>query len=98
MEVEQVGFGGRVFDRGGNWPRPTIDLQTPADWVALNATVNSTANLDQKDGKTIVIGNTTEGALLRWARDAGVEYGERRTTFQLRYQMHFSADRKRMIS
>ena len=53
-----------------------ISLGLPADWVALNATVNSTANLDDKDGKPTVIGNSTEGALLRWAREGGVEYGD----------------------
>lgn len=98
MEVEQIAFGGQVFDRGIDWPKPTVDLKSPLDWIALNAAVNSTANLDQKDGKSIVIGNTTEGALLRWARQSGVEYAERRGTFPLRYQMHFSSERKRMVS
>ena len=36
--------------------------------------------------------------MLRWARESGVEYGERRTTFDMLYQMHFSSDRKRMTS
>lgn len=98
MEVELVGLGGGVYQRNGDWPRPTTRLSEPVDWVALNGTVNSTANLEVKDGKTIVIGNTTEGALLRWARDAGLEYGERRSAFPLRYQMHFSSERKRMTS
>ncbi|HKA06341.1 MAG TPA: calcium-translocating P-type ATPase, PMCA-type [Gemmataceae bacterium] len=98
MQVEQMGLGGAVFERGSEWPTPTMELRTPADWVALNGTVNSTANLEEKEGKTVVIGNTTEGALLRWAREGGVEYGERRTAFPLRYQLHFSSDRKRMTS
>lgn len=98
MEVEQLAVGGNVHDRSAAWPKPTMDLKTPPDWIALNGTVNATANLEDRDGKTAVIGNTTEGALLRWARDAGVEYGERRTTFPLHYQMHFSSDRKRMTS
>jgi Ca2+-transporting ATPase len=98
MEVEQVGLGGNVFDRSADWPKPTTRLAEPVDWVALNSTVNSTANLEIKDGKTVVIGNTTEGALLRWARDAGIEYGERRGAFPLLYQMHFSSERKRMTS
>jgi len=98
MQVDRVGLGGEVFDRGGDWPKPTTGLHAPADWVALNGCVNSTANLEQVDGKIITIGNTTEGALLRWARESGVEYGERRTTFAMVYQMHFSSDRKRMTS
>jgi len=98
MQVEQLGLGGAVYERSGEWPKPTISLRTAADWVALNGTVNSTANLEEKEGRTVVIGNTTEGALLRWTREAGVEYGERRAAATIRYQMHFSSDRKRMTS
>jgi Ca2+-transporting ATPase len=98
MQVDQIGFAGSVHDRSHDWPKPTMNLRTPVDWIALNGCVNSTANLEEKEGKTIVIGNTTEGALLRWAREAGVEYGERRASFPLLYQMHFSSDRKRMTS
>jgi Ca2+-transporting ATPase len=98
MQVDLVGFDGRVYERGGHWPTPCQDLRTPADWVALNGTVNASANLEDKGGLTAVIGNTTEGALLRWAREAGVEYGERRSAFPVAYQMHFSSDRKRMTS
>jgi Ca2+-transporting ATPase len=97
MQVEQVGLGGVVHDRG-DWPRPHVNLERPVDWIGLNSTVNSSANLQQKDGKTVVIGNTTEGALLRWTRESGLEYGERRACVPLRYQIHFSSDRKRMTS
>ncbi|HKB01299.1 MAG TPA: calcium-translocating P-type ATPase, PMCA-type [Gemmataceae bacterium] len=98
MRVDQVGLGGELYDRTGEWPKPAVDLHSAADWLALNATVNSTANLEEKEGKTVVVGNSTEGALLRWARDAGVEYGERRARAPVLYQMHFSSDRKRMTS
>jgi Ca2+-transporting ATPase len=98
MRVDQIGLGGRVYEHAAEWPRPAADFRTPADWLALNATVNSTAHLQEKDGKTVVIGNSTEGALLRWARDAGVEYAERRAKVPILYQMHFSSDRKRMTS
>ena len=43
--------------------------RTPADWVALNGAVNSTAHLDERAGKPVVIGNSTEGALLHWLRE-----------------------------
>src|SRR5207253_3768770 len=38
--------------------------------------VNSTAHLEEKHGKTIPLGNSTEGALLQWLREAGIEYGD----------------------
>jgi Ca2+-transporting ATPase len=98
MEVEMLGLGGSVYDRAAESPRPTVRLNEPADWIALNSTVNSTANLEIKEGKAVIIGNSTEGALLRWARDSGIEYEERRAAFPLRYQMHFSSERKRMTS
>ncbi len=99
MQVDRVGFGGTSYERGkGEWPTPTTELVTPADWVALNGTVNSTANLEKKEGKTVVIGNSTEGALLQWAGEFGMAYGERRASFPLLYQLHFSSDRKRMTS
>jgi len=98
MQVDRLGLGGAVFDRSPDWPAPTGELRTPADWVALNAAVNSTAHLDERNGKPVVVGNSTEGALLRWAREAGIDYADLRTLSPLRYQMHFSSDRKRMTS
>ena len=98
MRADRLGIGGVIHDRDGNWPKPTTALTAPADWIALNGTVNSTANLEEKEGKTVVIGNSTEGALLLWAREHGLEYGELRSDFPVRYQMHFSSDRKRMTS
>jgi Ca2+-transporting ATPase len=98
MRVDRLGLAGTVFDRSPDWPTPTTQLRSPADWVALNGAVNSTAHLDDKDGKPVVIGNSTEGALLRWAHEAGLNYSDLRTAYPLCYQMHFSSDRKRMTS
>src|SRR5947209_5541485 len=75
MTVSRVGLGGRVFEKEidtpmlspsptGHWPRPG----SPIDRLILNAAVNSTASLEDKDGKAAVVGNTTEGALLSWLR------------------------------
>ncbi len=35
MEVEQIGLGGQVYSRDGEWPTPAVDLKSPADWLAL---------------------------------------------------------------
>jgi Ca2+-transporting ATPase len=98
MQVDRLGLAGAVFDRGRDWPAPAADRRTPIDWVAVNGAVNSTAHLDERNGKPVVIGNSTEGALLRWARDAGIDYADLRVACPVRYQMHFSSDRKRMTS
>jgi len=104
MQVVRVFWDGRVHDRGSpqwvppdkerTWPR---DGQ-PLDWIALNAAVNATANLEEKQGKLVTVGNSTEGALLQWLHEAGLEYQKLRLQFAPIYQMHFSSERKRMTT
>lgn len=99
MQVDRLGVGGEVYERGkGDWPAPSMNLVKPIDWIAFNGMVNSTANLEQKEGKTVVIGNSTEGALLQWAKEFNHDYFSQRSKTPLLYQLHFSSDRKRMTS
>ncbi|HKB36717.1 MAG TPA: cation-translocating P-type ATPase, partial [Gemmataceae bacterium] len=83
-----------ALDRDRPWPR---DGQ-PLDWIALNAAVNSTANLEEKEGKLVTIGNSTEGALLQWLNEGGLAYPKLRLQFDPLYQIHFSSERKRMTT
>ena len=90
----------------GDWPTP----DSPLDWLVLNAAVNSTAELEEKDGRLVPVGNSTEGALLLWlhggawfrkgeATEPGdLDYRDLRRQFPLLYTVHFSSDRKRMTS
>jgi Ca2+-transporting ATPase len=104
MQVDRLFWDGRSRDRGtpdwvlpernAPWPRDG----RPLDWVALNAAVNSTANLEDKGGKLVTIGNSTEGSLLHWLREAGLEYPKLRLQFPPLYQVHFSSERKRMTT
>ncbi len=104
MQVVRVFWDGAVHDRGSSqwvapdkqrtWPR---DGQ-PLDWIALNAAINSTANLEEKEGKLHTVGNSTEGALLQWLHEAGLEYQKLRLQFEPLYQIHFSSERKRMTT
>ena len=61
---------------------------------------NSTANLGQDDaGATTVIGNRTEGALLRWLREErGEDYASSRATSTIIGQVPFSTERKYMAT
>ncbi len=94
-QVHDLGTPGWVeLDKSRPWPR---DGQ-PIDWVALNAAVNSTANLELKEGKLIPVGNSTEGSLLQWLHNSGVEYQKLRLEFDPLYQIHFSSERKRMTT
>lgn len=105
MQVTRISLGEQAWDRGTpEWPLPAPNASAgegprkPIDWIALISAVNSTANLGDKQGKTITIGNSTEGALLQWLREAGIEYGELRVQTPALYQIHFSSERKRMTT
>jgi Ca2+-transporting ATPase len=103
MQVVRIYLGGHTFEQGSaGWPAPTMprDLASarPLDWIVLNAGVNSTANLEPKNGKLVTVGNSTEGALLQWLHGAGVEYQKLRLQFPSLYQIHFSSERKRMTT
>jgi len=69
---------------------------SPAQWITLNAAVNGTAHLEVRDGKVIVIGNSTEGALLRWLRVHHVDYQHIRAETRTTRQHLFDGKRKRM--
>jgi Ca2+-transporting ATPase len=100
MRVELVSWADQAIERESNeWPKlESRPGSKPIDWMALISAVNSTANLETKQGKLVTVGNYTEGALLHWLRDAGVEYGEWRRQFPPLSQVHFTSERKRMTT
>jgi Ca2+-transporting ATPase len=69
---------------------------TPAEWITLNSAVNSTAYLEEKEGRIIVIGNSTEGALLRWLKEHQLDYMQIRAETHTTKQYLFDGNRKRM--
>lgn len=104
MQVVRLFFDGTMHDRNtADWLAPEKDRPwprdgKPIDWIALNAAINSTANLEKKEGKLITVGNSTEGSLLHWLHEAGLEYQQIRLQFDPLYQIHFSSERKRMTT
>jgi Ca2+-transporting ATPase len=70
--------------------------QTPAEWITLNSAVNSTAYLEERDGRIIVIGNSTEGAMLRWLKEHHLDYMQVRAETHTTKQYLFDGNRKRM--
>lgn len=108
MRVDRAWWDGRLLERGTDswitlngersWPRDLLG-HSPEDWIALNAAVNSTAHLEEREGgKMIPIGNSTEGALLQWLHESGVIYHRLRLQFPPIYQIHFSSERKSMTT
>jgi Ca2+-transporting ATPase len=104
MQVVRLFFDGKIRDRNTpDWIKPTHDRPwprdgQPIDWLVLNAAVNSTANLEMKEGKLVTVGNSTEGSLLQWLHEGGLEYQKLRLQFEPIYQIHFSSERKRMTT
>ncbi|MBV9122430.1 MAG: cation-translocating P-type ATPase, partial [Planctomycetes bacterium] len=107
MQVARLAWDTEVFEWGGsNWvhpgaggtPTPRPGDGKPLDWIMLNAAVNSTANLEEKEGRLTAVGNSTEGALLQWLHEEGTEYRKLRLQFEPLYQVHFSSERKRMTT
>ena len=61
--------------------------------------VNSTANLERNPNQnSIPLGNPTEGALLLWLEDKGIDYLNHRANFQVVNQLTFSTERKYMAT
>lgn len=71
----------------------------PSDEVLYEGiAVNSTAQLDTSDGKTAVIGNPTEGALLLWLRQRGADYLKYRREAKVVAELPFTTERKYMAT
>lgn len=69
------------------------------DAVAEGMAVNSTASLDFSDPKSPqVLGNPTEGALLLWLDQQGVDYRQLREAASIDEELPFSTERKYMAT
>lgn len=69
---------------------------TPSGWITLNAAVNSTAELEERDGRMATVGNSTEASLLRWLHRAGVSYQQIRNENPPVKQEFFTSQKKQM--
>lgn len=66
--------------------------------VSEGIAVNSTASLDMSKDVPMVIGNPTEGALLLWLHDQGINYQELKDKAQRIDEIPFSTERKFMAT
>jgi Ca2+-transporting ATPase len=104
MTVVRVAEAGKLTDRGGSgWQelehRVAREHEGKSlDWMIINAAVNSTAQLEPKEGRLVVVGSGTEGALLFWLQESKVSYATARDRNPILYQMHFSSERKSMTT
>lgn len=70
----------------------------PAGWITLNAAVNSTAELEERDGRMVTVGNSTEASLLRWMHRAGIGYQQVRAAHHPVNQELFTSQKKQMAT
>ena len=71
---------------------------TPDTPLTNAIALNSTANLETKNGATTGIGNPTEVALLLWLQENNHNYRELRNTECMENQLPFSTERKYMAT
>jgi Ca2+-transporting ATPase len=65
--------------------------------IVENVCANTTAHLGRTGRQaTHALGNPTEGALLFWLEDQGIDYVVHRQSFSISYQLTFSTERKWM--
>jgi Ca2+-transporting ATPase len=106
MRVERLFFDGAAHERHPASPvalapgaHPALTRPgSPIEWIALNAAINSTAHLGEKKGAIVTVGNSTEGTLLRWLRENGIDYRPMRANDAPLLQIPFSSERKRMTT
>lgn len=73
-------------------------IDTDSNIIPLSIAANSTAQLSLKDGVTEVIGNPTEGALLLWLKDKGIDYNSIKENITTVQELPFSTERKYMAT
>ena len=70
----------------------------PAGVLEEGIALNSTAQLDLSGDKPEVLGNPTEGALILWLRDQGVDYAQLREAAKRVEELPFTTERKYMAT
>lgn len=73
-----------------------IDENSPL--VSLGIAANSTAQLSEDEGKTEVIGNPTEGALLLWLQSRGIDYRNIKDSCNILQELPFTTELKYMAT
>ena len=91
MQVSETKFYGLIDGKLGH--------DDMSQFVVEGIAVNSTAQLDFSNTKKVgVLGNPTEGALLLWLKDNGINYLDVREKAQRLEEIPFSTERKYMAT
>ena len=93
MTVTSVYTGGKIID-SQNLDSQKLDNK----FMFTNFCINSTADVEYKDGHPKFIGNPTECALLITADKAGLEYKQQRAQAKIVHVFPFSSENKDMTT
>ena len=78
--------------------KQALGNDAPSHIVSECIACNSTAFLDESDGNVKALGNPTEGALLLWLKQQGIDYMQLREESATLAQLPFSTERKYMAT
>ena len=91
MSVEETNFYGLS--------QQVLGADETSRLVMENMALNSTASLDLSHAEQpVVLGNPTEGALLLWLREKGIDYRELKEHATILEELPFSTERKYMAT
>lgn len=91
MSVEETNFYGLS--------QQVLGADETSRLVMENMALNSTASLDLSHAEQpVVLGNPTEGALLLWLREKGIDYRELKERATILEELPFSTERKYMAT
>jgi len=92
---------GEIFFQGQHFPGNKISSlkdMSGFDLLSMGCAVNSTAEVEHLNNHVRFVGNPTEGAILAWLEEQGVNYQELRRQMPIHNRICFTADRKIMTS
>ena len=76
------------------WVAPEVDDNLLYQSIAIN----STASVEDNNGKIEVIGNPTEGALLLWLKERDIDYATLRSMAEVKQELPFTTENKYMAT
>lgn len=76
------------------WVAPEVD----DNLLYRSIAINSTASVEDNNGKIEVIGNPTEGALLLWLKERDIDYATLRSMAEVKQELPFTTENKYMAT
>lgn len=96
MSLATLSTRGRSYARDPQDGEGALEDVHVDSLLALGIAANSTCHIDDRGGELRFVGNSTEGALLKWLQERGVSYTDMREQHPALHRQDFSSQRKIM--